>query len=126
MGDMEKVWHHTFYNELRINPEDQPVLLSEPVFNPKETRMWMTQLMFEKFNVPAMYAAVDAVLNMYSTGRLFGISVDIGDSVTTTVPVYEGYAITHAANQMPIAGSDLSKYLQPKCGLHTEVTKYVK
>mgnify|MGYP000159048796 FL=1 len=111
--DMEKVWHHTFYNELRIQPSEvQGVLVTEAPRNPKENRERMVRTMFETFEVKNTYVAIQAVMSLYANGRSTGLVVDSGDGVTHTVPVFEGFSIPHAIEKMEIAGRVITEYAQ--------------
>ncbi len=108
---MEELWDYAFNRELRVSVNEHAVLLTEPQLNPKPNREKMTQIMFEKFEVPAMYVANPAVLALLAINRHTGVVLDSGDGVTTIVPVYEGHAIQHAITRLDLAGRDLTDYL---------------
>lgn len=109
--DMEKVWEYCFSNELRVDPSEHKVLLTEAPNNPKANREKMTQLMFETFQIQGLYVAIQAVLSLYSNGRTTGLVVDSGDGVTHTIPVYEGFSIPHAVKKNFIAGRAITKHM---------------
>ncbi|XP_075696843.1 actin, cytoplasmic 1-like [Rhinoderma darwinii] len=108
--DMEKIWKHMYDCELHIQPHERPVLLSEAPLNPIENREKMAEVMFESFNVPAMYVALQATLSLYANGRTSGLVMDIGDGVTTTFPIFEGFHLPHAGNRLNLAGRDVTDY----------------
>ncbi|KAJ5068630.1 actin-7-related [Anaeramoeba ignava] len=109
--DMEKIWNYTFENELKVKPEEHPILITEVPLNPKQNREKITQIMFETYNVPKFYIAISPFLPIYTSGKGSGIVIDIGDGVTSVIPIFERYAFPHAIQRMNFAGRDLTDYL---------------
>jgi actin len=109
--DMEKIWHHAFYNELRSVPEEHPVLLTEVPLNPKPNREKTTQIMFETFNTPAFFLAVQHALSVFASNRTTGVVMDIGEGVGYPVPIYEGFSLPHCAVRFDVSGKLLTDYM---------------
>eukprot|EP01117_Protostelium_nocturnum_P015511 TRINITY_DN6025_c0_g1_i2.p1 TRINITY_DN6025_c0_g1~~TRINITY_DN6025_c0_g1_i2.p1 ORF type:complete len:323 (+),score=58.63 TRINITY_DN6025_c0_g1_i2:129-1097(+) len=109
--DMEKIWHHTFYNQLRVAPEEHAVLLTEGPLNPKINREKTVQFMFELFNVPATFLSIQAVLALYSSGRATGTVLDSGAGTTHALSIYEGCPIQHSTTRLDIGGTRMTEHL---------------
>lgn len=109
--DMELIWHHMLYNELRIAPEDHNMILTDIPSNSPENREKMVQRMFEKLNVPGLYISMTSVLAIYDAGRTSGMAVDSGEVITNFVPVYEGFAFPNAISKSETGGRILTDYL---------------
>ena len=109
--DMELIWHHMLYNELRIAPEDHNMILTDIPSNSPENREKIVQRMFEKLNVPGLYISMTSVLAIYDAGRTSGMAVDSGELITNFVPVYEGFAFPNAISKSETGGKILTDYL---------------
>ena len=98
--------------------------------NPRSNRDIAAQILFETFNVPALYTSIQAVLSLYASGRTTGIVLDSGDGVSHAVPVYEGFAMPNSIRRIDIAGRDVTEHMQTllrKAGyiFHTSAEKEV-
>lgn len=109
--EMESVMHHTLYNELKVAPDEHPILLTEPPLNPKQNKEKMTKMMFETFNVPCFYVVQQSVCALYSSGKTTGVVIDSGEGVTHTVPIFEGFSIPSAVQRVELSGKDITTFL---------------
>jgi len=112
-NDMEKLWTYIYGKDgLNISAEEHPVLLTEAPLNPRKNREEACKILFETFNVPAVYVSMQAVLSLFATGRTTGVVLDSGDGVTHAVPIYNGFSLNHSIMRSDVAGRDITKYLQ--------------
>jgi len=91
--------------------------------NTPENREYTAEIMFETFNVPGLYIAVQAVLALCAslltkqdatTGKnasVTGTVIDSGDGVTHIIPVVEGYVIGSCIKHIPLAGRDVTNFM---------------
>ncbi|KOM30781.1 hypothetical protein LR48_Vigan01g033600 [Vigna angularis] len=114
---MERFWQQCIFNYLRCDPEDHYFLLTESPLTAPESREYTGEIMFETFNVPGLYIAVNSVLALaagYTTSKceMTGVVVDVGDGATHVVPVADGYVIGSSIKSIPVAGKDVTLFLQ--------------
>ena len=109
--EIEKLWHHTFYNELLVVPDQYPVILTEKENVTQQSREKSIQLLFETFEVPGYYSGVQSIFALFSCGLTTGIVWDAGDGYSSVVPIYEGYQQPHGVLRSNLSGQLLTKNL---------------
>lgn len=112
-NDMELIWQYIFSkDQLSTFAEEHPVLITESPVNPRRNRERTAEILFETFNVPALFISMQAVLSLYASGRTTGVVLDSGDGITQAVPIYEGFAIPLSIVRTDVAGRDITKFLK--------------
>jgi len=110
--NMEKIWDSMFKQYLRVDSNEQGVLITEPPFNPKSNREKIANVMFEQFSIPDLQVVNPCQLVLYASGRTTGAVIDIGESVTSIIAFYEGIQIIDSIKRNDLAGRDINLYLQ--------------
>lgn len=115
-NNLELVWQHVLMNDLLkdkgFDINEHSILITDQPFSSRRQREQMCEIMFETFNVGAVNFGISSVLSLYSTGRTTGVSVDIGDGVSTVACVYEGFALPGCIKRVNLAGRDITNLLK--------------
>ncbi|MFW9969613.1 MAG: actin family protein [Candidatus Odinarchaeota archaeon] len=102
---------YIFYN-LRVDPTLVNVLFAvHPLFPNKDLKK-IFELFLEQYQCMAFYPVLDSMLTLYSGGFQTGLIIEIGDSNTRIVPIYEGYKLEHAVRMLDIGGRVLTRYME--------------
>ncbi|KAJ8749404.1 hypothetical protein K2173_018897 [Erythroxylum novogranatense] len=107
----DSIWDHALRTCLLVDPKEHPMLLAEPSTNIQQQRERTAEIMFEKYNVPALFLAKNAVLTSFASGRATSLVVDCGGGSTTIAPVHDGYVLQKAVTSTPVGGEFLTDCL---------------
>jgi actin len=110
-NDLEEILNYVFKSKLKVDPTEQPILLTEPISNPKNNREKTLELMFETINTPFFYLASQPMLSLYGSGRTTGIIVESGGDITQIVPIYDGNVIKDSAQIIEFGGRNITSEL---------------
>ncbi|XP_060809595.1 uncharacterized protein LOC132903947 [Amyelois transitella] len=109
--DMEKLWHHIFYSQLHIPPEQSRLVHAvNPMSNIKEKKK-MAEILFEVFAIKGLYIAKAPILSLFASGRTSGLVWGNGYSCCCATPVFEGFPLKHAIVSTELSGAAITEYL---------------
>ncbi|MHA1242271.1 MAG: actin, cytoplasmic 2, partial [Promethearchaeota archaeon] len=110
-----KIIDYIFYN-LRVDPSLVNVLFAVHPLFPHNDLKKLFELFLEHYQCNAFYPVLDSMLTLYAGGFRTGLVIEIGDSLTRIVPIYEGYKLDHAIRILEIGGRTLTKFMEKILG----------
>uniref|UniRef100_A0A6B2L7Q0 Uncharacterized protein n=1 Tax=Arcella intermedia TaxID=1963864 RepID=A0A6B2L7Q0_9EUKA len=99
------------FARLSVDTKERPHMMTKHMETSRAHAEKLTEIMFERFSVPAFFVYPQPVLSLYGTGYFSGIVVDVGDGVTQIVHVFDGYGLEESVFRWDFGGSDVSSYL---------------
>lgn len=109
---LDKLMNNVYSKCFRAESKDHPILFSEPALHNKENRIAISQLFFEKYEIPAIFVAKMPVLSAFSCGRSTCLVFDSGHNHTTATPINDGYALQKSLIKFSIGGSLVTNELE--------------
>jgi actin-related protein 4 len=89
-----------------------PVLMSEPAWNPTKNREKTMELVFEDWGLNAFYLAREGVLAGFGHGKAQALVIDVGASNVSVTPVYDGIVMKKGVFHSPLAGNFVSDQIR--------------
>lgn len=116
-------WQYIF-DELRVDYKEQPLLLTEPVWNTVDNRKKSLEVALEQFQFPAFYLASSPTCVAFAQGRPSALVVDVGHDVVSVTPVVDGMCLAKTTLKTHYAGRFISA--QIKSRIDTEIVPLYK
>ncbi|KAI5640926.1 actin domain-containing protein [Phthorimaea operculella] len=110
--NLERIWHHIFYRELRVAPEDRGVMYDCSSYMPMSEKIRAAQVFFEVLNIPALCIQPTAVLSLYGSGLVTGCTIDMGYDTFDVDPVFVGSMVRFAHMDSGFAGRQMNDYIR--------------
>lgn len=127
LDDFESNFRKILLDELKVEPEKHPILLTEVPLSKKPQAEQTAQVLFEKFNIPAISIQAPGILALFSSGRVSGLVLDSGFNFTYTLPVCDGKILSDGIEKIEFAGRKLDESLGKMLSLNNvALSKYVK
>ncbi|MHA1683100.1 MAG: rod shape-determining protein [Promethearchaeota archaeon] len=107
-----EILNHCFYNVLRVDTRQHPIIYSEPILNPPNLREHLAKVFFETFQTSSVVIFPSAVMALVNAGLSTGLVVEVGEGMAFIVPIHDGEVVTYAVNRLPLGGVDVNENLK--------------